>query len=517
MKLATQKLTLEKLISSPDIFSRCIPIISPEYFDPELRPLVKYITNYVGKYNAIPSIDYINAEYEAELSPRKITPTEVQATCDEIELFCQQGALYKAIMDSAADVTSGNRENFGKVFERVQKALSVSIQKDLGIDLYKDIEERLERYSITDIYEPTLISGLDAALGGGLARRQVTMFSANSGGGKSLMMSNLGVNYSKSGYHVLQLALELTEQMIDLRNIAISTGISIADWKSHIPEIVGTLKGFKQAGAGSFIFKRIPGGSSANDIRAYLKLYETEYGRKPDVLIVDYLDLMSPNGGAKNKNVYEQDKEKSEELAEIAFDYDCVCITASQQNREAVRNATPDQAVIAGGISKINTVDNYISIYMNPEMRLRGEMFLYFLKTRSSSAVGTMIQLAFNPDNLIISDKKVTAVGVISALKERTKNGSSIVFPGDDGDIEIPAELADTLTDYYETEESIDPIVQAVRKVENSTTSDELIDLSDDEEIWNHSKKKKKLRLNNESDEPSELLEFMSITQGIKR
>lgn len=472
------------MLSSSDVFTRCIGILLPEYFDPEIRPIVKFIHSYFSKYNTVPKVDYINAEYDCNLKQVKMDAVDVKFTCDQIELFCRQEALYNAIMESGPDVTSGKSENFGKVLERVQKALSVSIQKDLGIDMYENIQKRLETYTQTEIYEPTGINVLDEALGGGLARRQVTMFSANSGGGKSLMLSNLGANYSKRGFRVLQLALELTEQMIDLRNISILTGIKASEWKSNISEIVGTMKQHKEAGAGSFILKRIPGGSTANDIRSYLKLYESEYNAPPDVLIVDYLDLMSPNSGVKNKGIFEQDKEKSEQLAEIAFDYNAIVITASQQNRDGVRNTNPDHAIIAGGISKINTVDNYISIYMNPEMRLKGEMFLYYLKTRSSSAVGSMSQLAFNPENLIISDKKATTSSIIEAIKNRKRQrDEKLTLPGiDNQDIEVPDEYAEAIFRYHEAQDD---------NYDNIEKNEE-IDLSDDSQLW---EKKPKFKL----------------------
>jgi RecA/RadA recombinase len=469
-------------------------IISPDYFDPEVRPLVKFIEKYFAQYSAVPKIDYLNAEFDMELKSSKLDASDVKFTCDSIELFCKQGALYNAIMESAPDVTSGNTDNFGKVLERVQNALAVSIQKDLGINVYEDLEARLERYMETDLYEPTGIIGLDNELCGGLARRQVTMFSANSGGGKSLMLSNIGANYSRRGYHVLQLALELTEQMIDLRNLSILTGVAAAEWKQNIAEISGTIKAHKEAGAGSFVLKRIRGGSTANDIRSYLKLYETEYGYTPDILIVDYLDLMSPNSGASGKGIFEQDKEKSEQLAEIAFDYNCITLTASQQNRDGVRSNNPDQAIIAGGISKINTVDNYISIYMNPEMRIRGEMFLYYLKTRSSKAVGSMTQLAFNPDNLIISDKKTTTVSVMAAIRQRaqSKKEAHVVFPGANGDVAIPDEFADVISRYHEEDEK----TQQQYEVPVQPTQ---VDIDDDTQLWNK-KKTFKITSNNDYD-----------------
>ena len=485
MKLETQKLYLNKLLSSPELFARCAGILSPDYFDLEIKSMVKFILKYFNEYNTIPKIDYVNAEYGAEFKPLYVDTTEIKFLSNDIEKFCRREALYKAIRDSVEDVTNEDEDNSGKVLERVQNALAISIQRELGISMFDDLGVRLERYLVSDIYEPTGILGLDEALGGGLSRKQVTLFSANSGGGKSLMMANIGANYVRNkGFHVLQLALELTEQMIDLRNLSILTGVSIKDWKSNILEIKNVMKSHVDNGAGSFIIKRIPGGSNALSIRSYLKLYETEYGRKPDVLIVDYLDLMSPNSGSKNKGIFEQDKEKSEELAEIAFDYDCICISASQQNRDGIKATTPDQSIIAGGISKINTVDNYISIYMNPEMRLKGELFLYYLKTRSSSAVGSMTQLVFNPENLIISDKKITTIGIISQIKERKKN-EAIVFPGIEGEIEVPYEMLDVIKDYVDYEESVQSAYNSVKIVAEESK----INLEDDTDIWNRSKK----------------------------
>jgi hypothetical protein len=184
------------------------------------------------------------------------------------------------------------------------------------------------------------------------------------------------------------------------------SGYKAATWEDNIEEIADTIEDQKRAGGGSFVIKRLPNGSSANDMRAYLKQYEVKYQRRPDVIIVDYLDLMSPNGGGGNMNISEQDKYKSEQLAELGHTYNAIIISASQQNRDAIKEkAAPDQSVIAGGLTKVNTVDNYISILMTPEMRLQGFMNIYFLKTRSSSAVGSMAELDYNAETLQIADR----------------------------------------------------------------------------------------------------------------
>jgi hypothetical protein len=415
-----EKLLIERLLSSVDVFSRCVGIIQPEYFDePQYRPPVKFIKEYFEKYNSLPQFDVVNAEYDLEFQNRVVPTEEYKATCDEVEKFCQESAFINAM-----------KKGFDLVFEKGQisealklmnDAMLVSLAKDLGIDLYDDPEATLKRMIDTEINIPTMIKALDSQLNDGLARKTFTLFSANSGVGKSNMLANLGVNYSLQGLHVLYISLELPEDMIYLRLSSMSTNININLWKQKIPEITSKLLARKNNGAGSYIVKRLPTGTKANDLRSYLKHYELEFKRKPDVLVIDYLDLMHPNGGTKNKGVFEQDKEKSEEVTEILVDYNCIGISASQQNREALRMSSPDQGVIAGGISKVNTVHNYISLSMSDEQSIRGEMFAHFLKTRSSSGKGKTVQLVFDPATLIIKDMKDAKNAIITTFVEKSK------------------------------------------------------------------------------------------------
>ena len=82
----------------------------------------------------------------------------------------------------------------------------------------------------------------------------------------------------------------------------------------------------------------------------------------------------------------------------------CVTVTASQLNRSAVEEIEFDHSHIAGGISKIQTADNVIGIFTSNAMRERGQYQLQLLKTRSSSGVGSKINLVFDRDSLRISD-----------------------------------------------------------------------------------------------------------------
>ena len=73
-------------------------------------------------------------------------------------------------------------------------------------------------------------------------------------------------------------------------------------------------------------------------------------------------------------------------------------------HNSSINEQEHDQGMIAGGISKIHTADNVISIYATQAMKERGQYQVQFLKTRSSSGVGSKLFLGFDPETLRIFD-----------------------------------------------------------------------------------------------------------------
>ena len=151
--------------------------------------------------------------------------------------------------------------------------------------------------------------------------------------------------------------------------------------------------------------KYMPSGKTTNDIRSYLKEFEIKTGKKVDVLLVDYLDLLMPIGKKISaENLFIKDKYVSEELRNLAMEKKCVFVTAAQLNRGAVEEVEFDHSHISGGLSKIQTADNVFGIFTSRAMRERGRYQLQLMKTRSSSGVGQKIDLEFNIETLKITD-----------------------------------------------------------------------------------------------------------------
>ena len=131
-----------------------------------------------------------------------------------------------------------------------------------------------------------------------------------------------------------------------------------------------------------------------------------------------------------------KDKFVSEELRNLAAERNLLLVTASQLNRSAVEEIEFDHHHIAGGISKIQTADNVVGIFTSNAMRERGRYQIQFMKTRSSSGVGSKVDLKFNPDTLRVEDldeEDEEAMTMQSSnLLDQLKRGNSIKAEDED-------------------------------------------------------------------------------------
>lgn len=395
---------INNLLNSPELLGRCMAIVKPEYFDPEFIPHVQFLVDYHREHNTNPSVKLMNAEsdYEEKYEKYPIPIDEIEYSAKEVEAFCKRCAVRDTLSESFEHM---QKDDYGTIYKMLGDALNVSLSTDLGIDFFAEPDERLKELAKDMNHISCGIRTWDDLMGGGNLRKQLQIVSANSGGGKSISLSNVANNYVLQGLDVFYISLELPPEMVFLRQAYIMTSASHREWKSKIFEIAEKMKHFKDMGAGDFRIIRLPGGSDANLFRSYIKQYEIEQGKPPDVFIVDYMDLMSPISKMHaQRGVSEEDKAKSEDIYELLHAYDMIGWTASQQNRDALKMNEPNQSVIAGGLSKINICDNWLSVFMSSEMRLEGEMLTYAFKTRWSDGAGKKALLAYNNQTLRISD-----------------------------------------------------------------------------------------------------------------
>ncbi len=406
MNIDKQSLLIGYMLSDNDLFARCNSIVDTNYFDPAVRQTVFFIKEYFEKYRSLPSSDQIRAETGKAFVPKQLTKAEGEYAINEIETYCRNKAIESAIL--AAPRLLANQD-FGKIEKLIKDAISVALNKELGLDYFNDPETRLKRMLQLNTVISTGYEGLDQHLNGGISRKELLLLMAGSGVGKSIVMSNLAVNFLNQKLNVVYITLELAEEVVAKRLDSMITGVAQKDIFDKMTKIASDLER-KQDSMGKFFIKRMPESTTnANAIRAYLKEFEMSHGYLPDVLVVDYMDLLTSNHKISAENLFVKDKYVAEELRSIANEYNLLLVTASQMNRAAVgaddtENKKIDQSNIAGGISKINTCDNLIAIIQSEAMKAAGEYLFKFVKTRNSSGVGKSVILRWDPISLRISD-----------------------------------------------------------------------------------------------------------------
>lgn len=397
-----QKVYLEMFLTDAESYVRCQGVFEPKTFDRRLQPAAEFLKDYVAEHNALPTFDMINAATKSDLkNPGTLQEQHYDWLLQEFETFSRHKALEDAILKSADLLEKGE---YGPVEDLVKKAVQIGLQKDLGTDYWRDPRSRLEEIKSRNGQVSTGWATLDKKLFGGFNRGELNIFAGGSGAGKSLFLANLGVNWALAGLNVLYLTFELSENIVSMRLDSMVTDIPSREIFKSIDDVEMKVRMIGKK-SGAFQVKYMPSGKTANDLRSYIKEFEVKTGRKIEVILVDYLDLMMPIAKRISaENLFVKDKYVSEELRNLAMETNTLFVTASQLNRASVEEIEFDHSHISGGLSKIQTADNVIGIFTSRAMRERGRYQIQLMKTRNSSGVGSKVDLEFDIDNLRIRD-----------------------------------------------------------------------------------------------------------------
>jgi len=425
-----QKLYLEIMLADAETFVRCQGIFDHTLFERKLQDAAEFMNEYAKNYNVLPDYEMVNANCRTELKrPEDLKDGHMQWFMDEFESFTRHKALERAIISSAELL---DKSDYGAVEVMIKEAVQIGLARDMGTDYFADPRGRLLGIKDKNGQISTGWPSMDRRLFGGMNRGELNIFAGGSGAGKSLFLANLGVNWALQGLNVVYLTLELSEALVSMRIDSMLTGISTKEIFRDLDDVEMKVKMIGKK-SGMLQVKYMPSGKTANDLRAYLKEYEIKVGKKVDILLVDYLDLLMPvSKKISPADLFIKDKYVSEELRNLAVEKNCVLVTAAQLNRGAVEEVEFDHSHISGGLSKIQTADNVFGIFTSRAMRERGRYQIQLMKTRSSSGVGMKVDLEFNLESLKISDlpedeQESTAGGnrgtssIIDSIKRKTE------------------------------------------------------------------------------------------------
>ena len=186
---------------------------------------------------------------------------------------------------------------------------------------------------------PFGITALDEKLGG-MRRTFVTLLYSKTGGGKTRTAINIAYNAALAGYNVVFFSLEMA---FDLLAACIDSRIALVDSKKILFGKLdkGDRAKYRQALIQQFKDQLniwiidIPMGMKSVQILNELEMYKAATGLIPDLVVVDYANLVEPmvrySGRSEKYDVL------FKEFHEIARMQDISLLTATQESREATK------------------------------------------------------------------------------------------------------------------------------------------------------------------------------------
>lgn len=284
--------------------------------------------------------------------------------------FCKKQKLKEAILTSVELLQKSSYEEIAKV---VNDAMLLGTSNDCGHDYIEDFEER---YSVRSRDPLTTGWGeIDSITRGGLGKRELGVVIASTGSGKSMAMVHLGSRALILGKTVVHYTLELADTTVAQRYDSCITQVplgSLMKYKDEIKEKVLQV-------SGQLIVKEYPTKSaSVKTLESHLEKL-IQRGTKPDMIIVDYADLLRPaSSGYRMQELRHSLEGIYESLRAVAQKYDCPVWTCSQTNRSGINADVITMESISEAFNKCFVADFICSVARTKEDKLddTGRMFV---------------------------------------------------------------------------------------------------------------------------------------------
>ena len=399
-----EKLILSNLVSNEEYGRTAIPFLKSEYFvERSSKALYEGIDSFVGKYNKFPNKEALlieldeNKEISSYYSDITVLVNELEEKpndnfdwlIDQTEKFCQDKAIYNAIMKSIQILDSDN-EKLGKgaIPQILSDALSVSFDSHIGHDFFEDAAERYEYYHRKEERVPFDLDYFNQITKGGLPNKSLNVILAGTGVGKSLAMCHFAAANLAAGMDVLYITLEMAEERIAERIDANLLNVSLDELvllprESYDKKIERLLSNTK----GKLIVKEYPTASAgAGHMRHLLNELKVKRNFKPRIIYIDYLNICSSSRlkyGA-NVNSYTYIKAIAEELRGLAVEFDVPIVTATQTTRSGFTNSDLGLEDTSESFGLPATADFMIALISSEELQDLNQIMVKQLKNRYS-------------------------------------------------------------------------------------------------------------------------------------
>jgi len=412
-------------------------IIRSDYFESDSNSwVIDVILQHFREYKTPPTKDVLKVkvtEIENDILKtavleqlkevfRYIESDDLTFVKDEILRFCKNQEIKRAIEDSVGLLKMGN---YDEIKTKIDGAMKAGSDTNIGLEYKKDVSVRYAeaaRHTMTTGWDV-----IDDLMDGGLAPGELGVVMAPAGIGKSWLLINIGANAVKDGKTVIHYTLELNENYVGQRYDSVLTGINAQNLKNHQEDIENKMLSL----SGDLTVKYYPTKSvSVMGIKAHIEK-TIMLGKKPDIVIVDYADLLK----VSQKDKHEALEELYEDLRGMAGEYDVPVWTATQANRSALEDDVIEADKIASSYGKVMVSDFLMSLSRKVEDKMSG------------TGRGHVIKNRFGPDGITLPCKINTNNGQFQFFEPQTTQGKQTTQDMKSGETMMKKNLAQKFKD----------------------------------------------------------------------
>jgi replicative DNA helicase len=403
MKL--EQAILKNLIYNEDYLRKVLPFIKTDYFsDRTERTLFDEITSFTETYNNPPTIEALSIAvkektnlsddevercetYLTEIEANRQEKAEVQWLIDKTEKFCQEKAIYNAVLGAISILDGKDKSNDkGAIPSILSDALAVSFDTTVGHDYLENSDERYEFYHRKEERIPFDLEYFNKITKGGLPAKTLNIALAGTGVGKSLFMCHVAAGAMVQGKNVLYITLEMAEEKIAERIDANLLNVTLDDLMD-LPKDMYDKKvaRVREKTTGKLIIKEYPTASaSVTHFRTLLNELNLKRSFIPDIIFVDYLNICCSSrikAGA-NINSYTYVKSIAEELRGLAVEYNVPIVSATQTTRSGFTSSDPGLEDTSESFGLPATADLMFALISSEELEELGQIMVKQLKNR---------------------------------------------------------------------------------------------------------------------------------------
>ncbi len=407
MQQRIETIILRNLLHNEEYTRKVLPFLDKEYFVEHADKLLYgQIDTFVNKYNNLPTKEALVIELDSTslrneefdevtdlltyVEEQDNEQPDIQWLLETTEKFCQDKAIYNAVVKSIKILDEPEKSESGKgaIPELLTDALSVNFDPHVGHDYLLDSDDRYAFYHRVEKKIPFDLDFFNKITQGGLSSKTLNISLAGTGVGKSLFMCHVSSGALSQGHNVLYITLEMSEERIaeridaNLLNIKLDDLVSLPKkmYQKKIEDLKSTVKG-------RLIIKEYPtAAASTNHFRSLLNELNLKRNFKPDMILVDYINICSSARIRPGQyvNSYSYIKSIAEELRGLAVEFDVPILSATQTNRAGFQNTDVGLEDTSESFGLPATADFMFALITNENLEAAGQMLIKQLKNRYS-------------------------------------------------------------------------------------------------------------------------------------